>query len=91
MPLKTAYDRMRDFLARQGLLEMTLLVALLGMVGSVWAFAEIADEVMESDSKHFDVTILRAFRTPGDLGTGIGPKWLPAAVGDLTALGARRC
>lgn len=79
--------RVRDFLARQGLLEMSMLLALLGLIGSTWAFAEVADEVMEAESDHFDAAVLRAFRVPGDLGTGIGPRWLPGAVGDLTALG----
>ncbi len=79
--------RFRDFLVRQGLLETTVLLAVLGMVGSIWAFVEIADEVMEAESDHFDSTILLAFRQPGDPSTGIGPSWLPAAVGDITALG----
>ena len=80
-------QRTRDYLSRQGLLEMSLLAALLGLVGSVWAFSAVADEVMDAETDHFDATILRAFRQPGDLGTGIGPKWMPVAVGDLTALG----
>lgn len=77
----------RDYLASRGLLEMTLLATLLGLVGCVWFFAEIADEVTEAETDHFDATILRAFRQPGNLGDAIGPAWLPAAVGDLTALG----
>ena len=80
-------QRIRDYLARQGLLEMGMLLAMLGIVGSIWAFAEVADEVMEAETDHFDAVVLRAFRQPGDLGTGIGPKWMPTAVGDLTALG----
>lgn len=83
----TPFQRIRDYLARQGLLEMGMLLAMLGLVGSVWAFSEVADEVMEAETDHFDAVILRAFRQPGDLGTGIGPKWMPASMGDLTALG----
>jgi undecaprenyl-diphosphatase len=81
------FQRIRDYLARQGLLEMGMLLAMLGLVCSIWAFSAVADEVMEADTDHFDAAILKAFRLPGDLGTGIGPKWMPAAVGDLTALG----
>jgi undecaprenyl-diphosphatase len=83
----TLFHQVRDYLARQGLLEMGMLLALLGLVGSVWAFSEVADEVMDAETDHFDATILRVFRQPGDLATGIGPKWMPTAVGDLTALG----
>jgi undecaprenyl-diphosphatase len=83
----TPFQRIRDYLARQGLLEMGMLLAMLGLVGSIWAFSEVADEVMEAETDHFDAVILRAFRQPGDLATGLGPKWMPAAMGDLTALG----
>lgn len=81
------YRRVRDYLASRGLLEMGMLLAMLGLVGSIWAFSELADEVMEAETDHFDAIVLRAFRQPGDLGTGLGPRWMPAAVGDLTALG----
>ncbi|RBP45995.1 undecaprenyl-diphosphatase [Roseimicrobium gellanilyticum] len=83
----TLFQQVRDYLAKQGLLEMGMLLAVLGLVGSIWAFSEVADEVMDAETDHFDAVILRAFRVPGDLNTGIGPKWMPTVVGDLTALG----
>lgn len=83
----TLLRQARDYLARQGLLEMGMLVAVLGLVGSIWAFSEVTDEVMDAETDHFDAVVLRAFRVPGDPDTGIGPPWMPRVMGDLTALG----
>jgi undecaprenyl-diphosphatase len=83
----TLFQQVRDYLARQGLLEMGMLLTVLGLVGSIWVFSEVADEVMEAETDHFDAVILRAFRHPGDPSIGLGPKWMPTVVGDLTSLG----
>jgi undecaprenyl-diphosphatase len=83
----TLFQRVRDYLAKQGLLEMGMLLAVLGLLGSVWAFSEVADEVMDAETDHFDGVVLRAFREPDRPDSGIGPEWMPTVVGDLTALG----
>jgi undecaprenyl-diphosphatase len=74
----------REWARRDGMLLISvfLLFAL-----SVWAFAEIADEVADGDSLPFDRAVLEAFREAGDLSEPLGPVWLEEAVRDVTALG----
>lgn len=68
--------------------ELPVLVGMLVLVGCIWGFIEIADEVMEGDTEQFDKWAVRALRVPGDLSTPIGPKWLHEVGRDFTALGA---
>jgi undecaprenyl-diphosphatase len=63
------------------------LVVFLLIAASLWAFAEIAGEVIAGDSLEFDRSVLMALRTPGDLGDPLGPLWFEHAVRDITALG----
>jgi undecaprenyl-diphosphatase len=67
--------------------ELPVLVGMLVLVVSVWAFIAIADEVVEGETQDFDRWALRSLRVPGDLATPIGPKWLHEVGRDLTALG----
>jgi undecaprenyl-diphosphatase len=67
--------------------ELPLLAAWLAVFAAVWAFFSVAGEVREGDTTAFDRTILLAFRTPGDLGRPIGPRWLQETGRDVTALG----
>ena len=67
--------------------EMAVRVAMLVVVGGVWAFAELADEVVEGDTQTFDNRLILAMRQPGDLTTPIGPAWLWEVGRDLTAEG----
>ncbi len=53
----------------------------------VWGFLALTDEVREGDTSRFDRTLLLAFRTPNDLSTPIGPRWLQESARDVTALG----
>jgi undecaprenyl-diphosphatase len=73
--------------ARSGFLESAVLVALLLIAGAIWAFVEVADEVIEGESLAFDEALLRAFRRPDDPSQPIGPAWLLRIAEDLTALG----
>jgi undecaprenyl-diphosphatase len=68
--------------------EIGLLSALLAIGLAVLAFAHIADEVGEGDTKvrAFDTAIMLAMRT-GDHHDPIGPAWFEFAVRDITALG----
>lgn len=73
---------------------LVLMVALLVVVG-VWAFVEIAGEVVEGDTQKFDEWAVQALRMPDpDAKPGeqrpqvpIGPKWLREVGRDMTALG----
>jgi undecaprenyl-diphosphatase len=78
---------LRDPMTRLGRHEAMLLVLLLLVVAGAWAFAELADEVVEGGTHAFDVAVLRSMRDPRDPGRGCGPAWLPLVMRDLTALG----
>lgn len=69
------------------ILEARIFAALLLLSACVYGFAEIADDVMEKDTHHFDATILRWFRDSADMSRAIGPHWLQTAALDATALG----
>src|SRR5688572_15242079 len=70
---------------------LLLFVAFL-IVGGAWAFIEIADDVVEGDTRGFDEWAVRALRMPNpDAPDGpqvpIGPKWVREVGRDMTALG----
>jgi undecaprenyl-diphosphatase len=81
----------RGTLARFGRRDQTELVLLVGglllILLSLVAF-ELADEVLEGDTKTFDERILRALRQPDNPEEPIGPRWLHGAALDVTALGS---
>ena len=70
-----------------GIHEFSVLIALLLLMGAVWAFIELADEVMEGSTQKFDDWAIRALRRPDDPATPLGPPWLAEMGRDLTALG----
>src|SRR4051812_12692619 len=71
---------------------LVLVVAFL-IIGGVWLFVHIADEVVEGETQHFDERAVRALRMPdpdapaGSPQVPIGPKWLREVGRDMTALG----
>ena len=67
--------------------EFSVLLALFLAMGSVWAFVEIADEVVEGDTLAYDRSILLAMRSPSDPADPLGPGWVEELGRDLTALG----
>ncbi len=68
--------------------EVRLLVALALAAGGLFAFLELAGEVLEGEPLAFDRTLLLALREPGDLADPIGPKWFESMARDFTALGS---
>ena len=54
---------------------------------SIWAFIEIADEVVEGESRDPDSRVLLALRNPDNLSDPIGPRWIEELGRDFTALG----
>lgn len=52
---------------------------------SVWAFASVAEEVIEGETPEFDTTVLGWFRDPDN--KPWGPTWLEEAMRDITGLG----
>ncbi len=67
--------------------EPIMLVGLLVIVGGVWGFAELADEVIEGGTGEFDHWAIRQLRTADDVATPIGPKWMAEVGRDITGLG----
>ena len=64
------------------------LVAIALAAISAWGFIELADDVLEGDTREVDEAIILAFRVPGDPTDPVGPPWLEEAVRDITALGS---
>jgi undecaprenyl-diphosphatase len=70
-----------------GPIELRVLIPLLIVVGGIWGFIEIADEVLEGETQRFDERVNRALRRPDDPSMPIGPPLLAESARDLTALG----
>lgn len=68
--------------------DMAAMVLLLIAVAGTWAFVELADEVLEGETRAFDRAVLEWFRMPDDLAQPRGPAWLLEAMRDVTALGS---
>lgn len=76
--LDNAIDRIRN--------ERKLFAGLLTVTAVLWAFAELADEVIEGTTRTVDRTILLWFRT-SDLADPRGPGWVEEMMRDFTGLG----
>src|SRR5687768_6639576 len=87
MNVTPVFERGKKLWLRLRLNEAAPLLSLAALSFSVWAFVEIADEVLEGDSLSFDRTILLALRNPDDLSDPIGPTWFEEVARDMTALG----
>ena len=83
-PMFKPISKLLDWL---GTHELAVRLAMLLIVAGIWAFAAIADEVIEGDTQSFDDRILLAMRQPEDPAKPIGPAWLPEVGRDLTAVG----
>ncbi|MBZ5488070.1 phosphatase PAP2 family protein [Halomonas aquamarina] len=74
-------------LARFGRYEVAILLGLAVLSGGIWAFVELASEVIEGGTQSLDERLLLALRNPADLNDPIGPGWLEEMGRDFTALG----
>mgnify|MGYP000126754290 CR=1 FL=1 len=66
--------------------EIGLILLLAVAAACLWAFAGIADEVLEQETHGFDMAVLEALRAAGP-GDPIGPEWLEDYARDFTSLG----
>lgn len=72
---------------RQARPELFSFVVVSLIMSGLWAFAELADEVMEGEARSFDRAILLALRSPGHHNDPIGSRWVEEIVRDFTAFG----
>jgi undecaprenyl-diphosphatase len=68
--------------------EPTVLLVMLLVIVGIWAFIELADEVLEQDTERFDHWAMHLLRQPGRPELPRGPLWLAETGRDITALGS---
>lgn len=68
--------------------DFLTLVLLAIVVGTVWGFVELADEVLEGATHEIDIRLLYLLRNPADPTDPIGPRWFEELMRDATALGS---
>jgi undecaprenyl-diphosphatase len=78
----------RTGLAWLGSHEFSVLVSIVALSAGVWAFFELADEVVENEVVSIDEALLLSLRNPGNLSDPIGPGWIEEMGRDFTALGS---
>lgn len=67
--------------------ELLVLVLVALVLGGLWAFAAVADEVVEGETHRIDRAIILMMRTSGDPSDPVGPDWVEELGRDITALG----
>lgn len=67
--------------------DLLILLAIALVVGGVWLFIELADEVIEGETTTIDEQLLLALRNPANPMDPLGPPWVEEAMRDFTALG----
>ena len=65
-----------------------MLATLALAAAAIWAFAELADDVLEGETHVFDEWVLLALRSATDASDPLGPRWLEELMRDITALGS---
>jgi undecaprenyl-diphosphatase len=81
---QTAFAWLRSFFKQEALLVISILL----IVGSIWTFAEVADEIEEGEVDEVDVWVMDLLHHEADSRVPIGPEWLITAALDLTSLGS---
>ncbi len=80
-------QRLAAVFAWLGRVELVPLVLLLLVGAGLWAFVELADEVIDGDTAAWDRAILLSLRNPDDPSDPLGPQWVEELGRDVTALG----
>ena len=75
-------------IARVADIERTVLITVILGAAALFAFAKIANEVGQGETRAFDEWLLLSLRTPGDPAVPIGPKRMQELMRDITALGS---
>lgn len=74
-------------LARLARYELGALLSLLMLFGGGWGFVELAEEVVEGETRSIDEALLLSLRNPADHADPLGPGWVEELGRDFTALG----
>jgi len=69
-------------------LHASTLVALAAAAFAAWIFIELADEVIDGETRSFDEAVLLAFREEGDRDDPLGPEWVEDLARDVTGVGS---
>jgi undecaprenyl-diphosphatase len=69
-------------------LEPRILAIVVAATSALWAFIEVAEEVVEGQAHAVDSAILAMLGVTGEIVAPLGPPWLQAAARDITALGS---
>ena len=69
-------------------LEWQPLAVLCLAAAIAWGFVELADEVLEGETREIDSLLLLALRSAKDPSDPLGPQWVEEMARDLTALGS---
>lgn len=80
-------QKLRQWVAQRDAGEFVMLVALLVVVGGVWAFLDLAGEVKGGQTQRLDSEIIRSLRKTEDPSRPVGPAWMAEVGRDLTAVG----
>lgn len=73
--------------ALPGRFELPVLLLIGVLASGVWGFAELAEEVLEGETRQIDETLLLMLRAADDPAEPLGPVWLEETGRDFTALG----
>jgi undecaprenyl-diphosphatase len=79
------FSNLWSYLRQRNLRELALLLLTSLMF---LAFSKLASEVVEGDTAAFDTAVLRTLEDPEHPMIRTGPRWVEAAVRDLTSLGS---
>jgi undecaprenyl-diphosphatase len=85
--LRKAGTRLFLLIRRASPTEKTALLLIALIAAALFGFAELADDMMEGDTREFDEFVLLAFRSQADLDDPLGPAWVEEMMRDFTALG----
>jgi undecaprenyl-diphosphatase len=72
---------------RASLDEVGVLVLVAILAGALWAFAELAEDVVQGKTRTFDERVLLLMRNPVDRSDPVGSEWVEELARDFTGLG----
>lgn len=78
---------LNPLLAKVSRLERWTMIAIAATAATLFAFAKIAEEMIQGDTRAFDEYVLLSLRTPGNPADPVGPPWVEEMMRDFSGLG----